>query len=250
VRLEIANRVFAPRPWAAVLTAAALVGFVSLGCWQVGRAREKQAMQAAFAHGARSSVALEAGNVDGLPRYQHLTAHGHYDPAHQILLDNMPSGDGAPGYRVLTPFLRRGSDRLLMVDRGWVPLGASRRELPAVAVASEERAVSGRLDQLPIPGLRLGAAAAPGETRWPRVLNFPRPTDLEQTLGQRVESRIVLLDPAAPDGYERLWRPSLGLPPERHLGYALQWFAFALVALVIFIALSLESRPGAAGSTP
>jgi len=76
------------------------------------------------------------------------------------------------------------------------------------------------------------------------VLNFPQQQDLEQALGARVESRIVLLDPAAPNGYERVWRPAMQFGPERHLGYAIQWFAVALVTLIIFIALSLRRLPG------
>jgi cytochrome oxidase assembly protein ShyY1 len=34
--------------------------------------------------------------------------------------------------------------------------------------------------------------------------------------------------------------------PERHLAYAIQWFVFGLVALIIFIALSLRRLPGTA----
>lgn len=241
MRLRIGNRVFAPRAGAALLTAAALAAFVCLGWWQIGRAREKQALIDSFARGTQTSVEL-AGDVtvDELPRYQHVRAEGHYEPAHQVLLDNMPSSEGRPGYRVLTPFRRQGAERLLLVDRGWLPLGASRERLPPVSVSPEFRAVSGRLDQLPVPGVRVGEAGTPGDTRWPRLLNFPQQHDLEQALGQRVESRIVLLDPAAPDGYERVWRPALAMGPERHLGYAVQWFALALVSLAIFTALSLR----------
>ena len=156
----------------------------------------------------------------------------------------MPSQAGLPGFRVLTPFRREGSERLLLVDRGWVPLGATRQDLPPVFVSPEFRAVSGRLDTLPAPGVRVGDAGIAGDTSWPRVLNFPQQQDLEQALGAKVESRIVLLDPAAPNGYERVWRPAMQFGPERHLGYAIQWFAFAIVALIIFIALSLRRLPG------
>jgi len=110
-------------------------------------------------------------------------------------------------------------------------------------VPGSEREVSGVLDTLPEPGLRVGPAAAPGAAGWPRVLLFPTGPDLEAALGRDVESRIVLLDAGAPDGYERQWRPSLGFGPERHLGYAVQWFAFATVAVVLFIALNLRRRP-------
>ena len=215
--------------------------FVTLGSWQLGRGREKQEMIDSFEQGAASSVILADATVDGLPRFQHVTASGYYDSTRQILLDNMPSSKGRPGYRVLTPFVREGSARLLMVDRGWVPLGATRADLPSVSVDTGRRTVAGRLDQLPAPGIRVGSAATPGEVTWPRVLNFPQQADLEQVLGAKVESRILLLDPAQPDGFERVWRPALAFGPERHLGYAIQWFAFAAAMLIIFIALSFSS---------
>jgi len=239
--LRIGSREFAPRPWAVVATIAALAAFVSLGWWQIGRGREKQAMIESFQRGTQSSVELQGGiTVDELPRYQHVRTEGHYQPERQILLDNMPSQAGKPGFRVLTPFKRDGSERLLLVDRGWVPLGDSRANLPPVFVSPEFRAVSGRLDELPAPGVRVGEAGVAGDSHWPRLLNFPRQQDVERVLGTTVESRIVLLDPAAPNGYERIWRPAMQFGPERHIGYALQWFALALVALVAFITLSLR----------
>jgi surfeit locus 1 family protein len=239
--LRIGSREFAPRPWAVVATIAALAAFVSLGWWQIGRGREKQAMIESFQRGTQSSVELQGGlTVDELPRYQHVRTEGHYQPERQVLLDNMPSQAGKPGFRVLTPFKRDGSERLLLVDRGWVPLGDSRANLPPVFVSPEFRAVSGRLDELPAPGVRVGEAGVAGDSHWPRLLNFPRQQDLERALGTRVESRIVLLDPDAPNGFERIWRPAMRFGPERHLGYALQWFALALVALVAFITLSLR----------
>jgi surfeit locus 1 family protein len=249
--LRIANREFAPRLWTVLLTAAGMAIFLSLGSWQLERAREKQAMVDAFRQGTESSVTLGPGVAfDALPRYQHVRTMGQYEPERQVLIDNMPSKAGKPGYRVLTPLRREGSERLLLVDRGWVPLGPSREALPDVAVAAGARAVQGRLDTLPAPGVRVGEAGTAGDTKWPRVLNFPRHEDLERVLGTPVEERILLLDPAAPDGFERVWRPAMRFGPERHLGYAVQWFAFALVALVIFIALSLRRIDSGAASTP
>jgi len=243
MRLKIANRVFAPQPWAALLTLAAIITFGSLGAWQLGRSQEKRAMLTSFERGMRTDRALGSASVDGLSRFQHVTATGRYQSQRQVLLDNMPSSTGQPGYRVLTPLVRPGNSRLLLVDRGWVPLGPSREQLPAIDVGSDQRVTAGRLDQLPVPGIRVGPAGSPGVTCWPRVLNFPTQADLENVLGQPLESRIVLLDAARPDGFERVWRPALGFPPERHLGYAVQWFALAIVALVIFVALSLKPDP-------
>ena len=238
--LRIGRRVFAPPAWGLLLTGLALAAFVSLGTWQLGRAREKQALADSFAAGSRDTVDATGSGFDDLPRYQQVRLRGAYDSTRQILLDNMPSAAGRPGYRVLTPLERADARGWVLVDRGWVPLGATRADLPDVAVAGDQREVVGVLDGLPVPGLRVGPAAAPGASGWPRVMLFPTEADVESALAADVESRIVLLDPGAPDGFERSWRPSLGFGPERHLGYAIQWFAFALVAVVMLIALNLR----------
>ena len=241
MRLEFGKRVFAPPAWGAALAVLAIGAFVSLGNWQLGRAREKQALLAEFEAGSRQIVDADGRHFGDLGRYQHVRVRGTYDPARQLLLDNMPSAaDGRPGYRVLTPLRRADGRGWVLVDRGWVPLGATRDDLPGVAVGGGPREVAGVLDVLPVPGLRAGPAAVAGDVRWPRVMLFPTIADVEATLGVAVESRIVLLDAADPDGFERQWRPALGFGPERHLGYAIQWFAFALVAAVLFIALNLR----------
>ena len=97
--LRIANREFAPRPWAVLLTAALLAAFVSAGWWQVGRAREKQAMVESFQRGTQSSVELKGDvTVDELPRYQHVRAEGHYEPGHQILSTTCLRRPACPGF--------------------------------------------------------------------------------------------------------------------------------------------------------
>ena len=240
MRVRVGSRVFAPRAWGALATAVVVACTLSLANWQLGRAAEKRALIEAFDRGLATTRDLGTATVDALPRYQHVTVRGHFDPSRQVLIDNMPSSAGSAGYRVLTPFVRADSQRLLFVDRGWVPLGLSRDRLPQVDVGDGMRAVTGRLDHLPVPGIRVGTAGTPGDTHWPRVLMFPTAADLEQVFGVPVESRIVLLDADQPDGYERAWRPALEFPPERHLGYAVQWLALAIVAIVIFIALSLQ----------
>jgi surfeit locus 1 family protein len=242
MRLQVGNRSFSPRPWALALVVALAAGFVALGLWQVDRSREKRSLIEAFDRGERSTVPLPDAPVDGLPRYQRVSVSGHYEPGRQLLLDNMPSSTGQPGYRVLTPLRRADGGTLLLVDRGWVPLGPDRSRLPDVAVETGERTVTGRLDGLPVPGLRLGDARAPGASGWPLVLNFPVVADVAAALGEPVEDRILLLDATAPDGFQRAWRPSVGFPPERHLGYAIQWFALALVVVVAFVATGIQPR--------
>jgi len=211
-----------------------------LGVWQLHRADEKQALIDQFESGRQQTVTLTAGNADSLPRYQRVELSGRYDGQHQVLLDNMPSERGQPGYRVLTPVaLEQGG--WLLVDRGWLPLGATRSELPDTAVGDNERVIAGRLDDLPEPGVRLGDNAPPDPAAsWPRVLSFPRYEELVRALDRPLQRRIVLLDATQPDGYERIWQAHFGFGPERHIAYAAQWFALGVAALVIYLMMSFK----------
>jgi surfeit locus 1 family protein len=236
--MRIANRNFSPSLRAVALTVAAVPLFVWAAFWQLDRAAEKDALQAKFAAGQSTVVELTAANATGLTQYQRVTARGHYDSAHQILLDSMPSAMGQPGYRVVTPFeLQDGG--WLLVDRGWHRPGATRAEIPDVTVAEAPRTVAGQLSVLPRPGLRI--AAQPGtDTSWPRVMNYPDQAAVEKALSRKVLPGLVLLDNDQPDGFERAWQARFDLGSERNLSYAVQWFGFAIVAIVLFVVMGLR----------
>jgi surfeit locus 1 family protein len=236
--MRIANRNFAPTLFAAAITIAAVVVFVRLAFWQLGRAAEKDALQVQYAAGQQSVVELTAANAATLTQYQRVSARGHYDSAHQILLDSMPSAMGQPGYRVVTPFeLEQGG--WVLVDRGWHRPGATRTDLPDVAVGESGRTVTGQLSVLPRPGVRLAAAPGGGD-QWPRVMNYPEQTSIEQALDRKVLAGLVLLDANQPDGYERVWQARVDMGSDRHLSYAVQWFGFALAAIALFVVLGFR----------
>ncbi len=226
---------FAPRPAPTVLAAGAIVLFVSLGNWQLGRAEEKQALTAQLASSA-PPVDWRQLPSDA-PRYQRVRIGGRYDPEHQFLLDNM-SHESVAGVEVLTPFLLDDGTAVI-VNRGWLPYGATRQDLPETGVDGEPRTVVGRLDELPRPGIWLKAPPANG---WPRLVQYPVMTELAAALGRTLAPRQVLLDPAVPDGYVRAWTVT-GTAADRNLGYAVQWFAFATVAGAIWFFLSFR-KPG------
>ena len=234
-------RTFAPSLAATLLLLPALALLVWLGSWQLQRAGEVRALQAAFDTSAATRAALPpAAQAGSLPRYARVRLAGHYLGERQFLLDNMTHA-GAAGYRVLTPFAT-GAGGIVLVDRGWIPLGASRAALPSVAVGAAPRELVGRLDELPRPGIRLAVVAGSG---WPRVLSFPRLEDIAAALGEPPYPRLLLLEASQPDGYLREWRPAGGVPAERHLGYALQWYALALTLLVAYLVASLRrTEPG------
>jgi cytochrome oxidase assembly protein ShyY1 len=109
-------------------------------------------------------------------------------------------------------------------------------------VDGEKRTITGRTDELPRPGIWLKGPAATG---WPRLVQYPRMEELSAALGRELAPRQVLLDPGVPDGYVRAWSVP-GAPPDRHLGYAVQWFAFAAVAGAIWLVLSFRKTGDAA----
>jgi surfeit locus 1 family protein len=81
------------------------------------------------------------------------------------------------------------------------------------------------------------------------VLNFPTLQELQSLYGTTLLPRMVLLDESEPDGFVRDWTARYSVTefgPEKHIGYAVQWFGMALALLVIYIVLGL--RQGAAPS--
>lgn len=223
---------FAPRLVPTLLTVAAVGLFATAGAWQLGRAAQKRAMAADFAGGG---PALEWRQLPpDAPRYQRVSIRGHYDPARQFLLDNM-SHESVAGLQVLTPLVLDDGSAVL-VNRGWLPWGPTRDALPDLAVDGGKRTVVGRIDELPKPGIWLKAPPASG---WPRLVQYPRMDELAAALGRELAPRQVLLDAAATDGYVREWTVP-GTPVDRHLGYAVQWFAFAAVAAAIWLVLGFR----------
>lgn len=239
-RLRLGSRVFAPTLALTALMFLLAVGFLALGRWQWHAGNSREALFQRFHRGAHHAVALGWVPLEQVPLYQRVSLSGRYDPAHQFLLDNSIH-DGRDGYQVLTPLVRaRG--KAVLVDRGWVPFTGNRARLPPVALARGGTVtVTGRVGHLPAPGLSFGRAPPARGNRWPKVTSFPTMAQLSAALGRPLDGRILLLDPAEPDGYARDWRLP-GIPALKNWGYAIQWWAFAATALVIWVVLSLKRR--------
>lgn len=229
----LAGRRFAPQVhW----TALALLGValcVWLARWQLDRAEEKRVLYESFARGSAVVTELPAGLVP-VARYLRVRARGRYDASRQFLLDNM-SHDGVPGFHVLTPLLRDDGG-VVVVDRGFIPTTGDRSALPQLPVSGDERQVRGRADFLPRPAIALAAPPAHG---WPRLVSFPGTADIAAALGASVHPQVLLLDASEPDGYLRDWQPP-GMPPQRHLGYALQWLGLGAAVVVAWFVLALR----------
>ena len=245
--IRIGSRIFAPRLFTTLLTIVLIALLISLGRWQLRRADEKRVLFESFAAGTDATQTIDL-RTPHLRRYQHVEATGHYDQTRQVLIDNMVNAERA-GYFVITPFALAGGGWVL-VNRGWVPLGASRAERPAIPVSGDTRRVRGRADNMPSPGIQMGTKAVLAPP-YPVVAAFPSRSEIARLLGESSwtsATDLVLLDAGEPDGYVRDWSPP-GFPPMRHIGYAVQWFALALTLFVLWVVTNLKrpadrTRPG------
>jgi len=244
IRFSAFGRVFAPS-WAMTLAVLLLLAlFVSLGRWQWHRGEAKRQTWADFEREMRLPPVDAPPRLDDAPRYQAIRMRGHFDGQHQFLLDNRFL-KGNVGYEVLTPFTLTDGRRVL-VNRGWVPFLGYRDKLPDIALSGEsladELTVTGRLDELPTAGLASGRAPPTTNASWPKLTSFPTHEELVLALRDKLERRVVLMTTGGPDNFEREWSPP-GLPPDRHFSYAIQWWGFALVLLVLYFGLNFRKVP-------
>lgn len=233
------RRVFTPSLWLTALSALAIVAFIGFGRWQWHRGVAKEVTWREFSAEAGDAVPLGNREFGALPRFARVQLEGHYDGAHQFLLDNRTL-DGAAGYEVLTP-LQLADGRSVLVNRGWVPFSGYRDRLPDISLKGNERpvTVTGRVDTLPVEGMEAGRAPPAVGAAWPKVTSFPHIGEISAALGHPVEQQQVLLDPGMPDGFARRWQPT-GVPPERHFSYAVQWWLFAATVGVLYGLLNLH----------
>ena len=210
--------------------------FGSLGTWQLQRSAERRIELDAFATASMAAPAPGLAAVlppGGLARVR---VSGRYAADRQVLLDNM-THEGQRGYHVLTPLYTRTG--VILVNRGFVPGGPDRSQLPDLEVSEAEREVTGLAAGYFRPGLRLEAPVA-GES-WPRRMIYPTAEQLRGLIDDRLPDYQLLLDRSEPDGYQRAWRP-YGLSPDRHLAYAVQWYGLAAAAAGIWLAVTFKRR--------
>lgn len=237
----MAKYLFKPALAATVAVALLLPLFTSLGVWQLRRADEKTALMRQREQRQNEPV-LRAGEAFATAehRYRRVELAGEWDAAHQFLLDNQIFRQQA-GYQVLTPLRVEGMDAAVLVNRGWIPVGQDRRQLPELALGQAKARVHGLIDQFPGVGFKLKGAEIPAPG-WPAVAQLLDAQRLSERLGYRLLPYQVLLAADEPEGYARDWKQA-SLNPEKNQGYALQWFAFALVLSILYVWFGIKPKP-------
>lgn len=246
-----------------LLLAVVVIVCVRLGVWQLSRLEERRALNAGI---AARLVAPAVGDAVALADtagllYRAVTVRGVFDGDRSVVLPGR-SRRGLPGVYLLTPLLLSGRGDAVLVNRGWVP------SADAATIDVADFAVHDTVDVhglvLPFPGR--SQSLAPGE-RGPRSTDpapfrrvwfaldehalreqFPytlMPALLQELADQQAAGSAAAATAAGgPTGAAR-YPARLDPPPldeGPHLGYALQWFGFALIGLIGWIALVVRSR--------
>ncbi len=233
--IRIRGRAFRPGIAPGVAAAAFIALAISLGNWQARRAEEKLELGRRLDEGAKgpvlsvSSVRLDASAVER----RRVSARGRFVARAVLLLDNKVL-HGAAGYNVLTPLkLEGGEDLHVLVNRGWIAAG-DRSRLPAVPTPEAVQTIEGIAVTPSRRFFELAPEAASGPLRQNLV-----PEREEKRLGLLLQPFVIEQTSDARDGLAREWqRPDTGV--DRHHGYALQWYSFAALAAVLYVALSFK----------
>lgn len=211
---------------------AAAIG-ISLGQWQTQRAAEKESIEAKLS--ARESAApvrlSPAPQAVDEVEYRRVAITGEFLGEWTVFLDNRPY-KGMAGFYVLTPLKLAGSDRYVLVARGWAKRDvADRTKLPSIVTPRGMVGIEGIARRNPGHVLQLGKAEPlrPGA-----IVQNVDIGELAQTAKLQMLPLIVEQTTDMQDGLVRDWpRPSTGV--DKHRGYAFQWYALAATALIFFV---------------
>lgn len=210
-----------------------------LGFWQLDRANAKADMINAYQQ-RLSDPPLQLRELNSITdnhRYRQLQLDGHYDAQQQIILDNQLYR-GRVGYSIYTPLQPSSGDPAVLINRGWLPIGPSRQQLPDLSVTEGSVSISGLVDQPANPGIYLAMTV---DSEWPLLVQHIDYPAIATRLGYPLLPIIVKLDPAAEHGYLRDWQIEFGtMTPQRHRGYAVQWFALATTLFILYLVLNFR----------
>ena len=187
---------------------------VAAGVWQLGRLEQRRARNArAAARLALPPVEVHAGLSADSARQRHVMARGVYEFAAERTWPGR-SFEGTPGVALITP-LRLADGSAVLVDRGWVPSPDAFHVDHAAYVEAES---------VRVEGIAFVAPRGRGVVDTTGFLPF-----------------IVQLEHPESQRLPRRW-PTPVLNDGPHLSYAIQWFSFALIAIVGTVALIRKGR--------
>jgi len=238
VSLRIASYHFNPGIASSVVTVALLYTMMSLGFWQADRAEFKDTLQQKIVERKK----LSPVNLQQLPatsedrRYHPVNFIAEYDSQHSFLLDNITL-DRHVGYHVFTP-AKINDSKTILVNRGFVPQGKTRAQLPEIDAPHGKIEIRGLLDLTPSRTLLL-AENVQETSRWPVVLQYIDLAEINKLLGYELYDMVLWLDPDEIGSF-KYDLPALNLNAAKNSGYAFQWFAMSAALLIIYLVVNTK----------
>lgn len=213
---------------------------IALGFWQLGRAQYKQALQGRIDDFARRPPVVMGAQPVAADELllRHVEVRGRFDPRHAVFIDNRVH-KGRPGLHVVMPLRLAGSDRHVLVNRGWIAAGSERTRVPAVTTPAQDVTVRGTAVPPSERYLELSSKVAEGNIWQNLVLERYRQATRIDVLPVIIQQAELIGAPD--DGLVRDW-PPVDLKRNTHLAYAVQWFALALVIFVYYVVVNVRRK--------
>lgn len=223
-----------------LLVLAALGVLVRLGIWQLDRLESRRAFNdRVTAQISQPTLELSPQTLENTPlakelpemEYRSIRVYGEYDHDHQIALRSQYH-ENQYGVHLITPLKISGSDQVILVNRGWIPVKDWENGLLAQydqpGLVEVQGMIRPSMDQADF-GNRSDPTPAPGQPplkSW-NFVNIPRiaeqmPYALLPAYIQQAPSSTSMQPP-----YASL--PELEITEGPHMGYAIQWFTFATI---------------------
>ena len=212
--------------------------FIKLGLWQYNKAKLKQDIQTSYNASLDYDALSLPAKLENLDewKYKKIKITGHYETKYQILLDNQVE-DSRAGFHVVTPLKIEGRNDYVLVNRGWVVGKATHTDLPAIITPAEKVEVIGLVW---VPSKKIFTLESVHEkSRWNQVWQHMDLERYQNNVPINVLPIVIKLDShSQAGGFVRNWQ----LPAQKiatNMGYAYQWFGFAVASLLIFLYTSI-----------
>ena len=238
MRVRIAQHVFSVHPIWLLITLTAFAILFNLSWWQLSRASEKteqlQRLAQLQQNGAlapQQLAALSNTDVDGAP----VQGNARWLSPFIWLLDNQIV-DGKVGYDVIIPVQADGLSQPLLVNLGWVAAAGQRDVLPTPVITPQFQ-----LDALlrtKTDGLMLLGQNVENLQQWPMRIQQADVVALSEISGLSLYPALLYQQKS---DFVPHYQPVV-LPPEKHRGYALQWFLLAIAVLGVALAASHQGK--------
>lgn len=232
---------FQPKLLSTLMTIVGLCLLIALGFWQLDRAQQKTMILDQYS--ARSKAKpLQLNKIKSIADkydFRNIEVSGVFDNAHIFLLDNQ-FYQHRVGYQVLTPLYPKGDDKVVLINRGWIPRGVERSKLPVIQPITGQHVLQGIIA---LPNKKAFTLSNHPENpqQWPRIIEKIDLQQIGQILQRRVFQFVIKLSPQSAHGFARHWTPVI-MKPARHIGYAVQWFSLALTLLIIYIFVNCKPK--------